>query len=281
MKLTSPTVTAEWLRSHLGSDGLRVIDATWVPPFLTDRPDGRSQYMARHIPGASYFDIDEIADQNSVLKHTLPPEAVFAAKVGALGISNETHVVAYDSNGFFASARVWWMFRVMGHDQVSVLDGGLSAWLAQNGDVSDVSPDPIAARFEARFQSDLFRSQADMQTEIASETTAVLDARARDRFDGTAPEPRKDLPSGHMPGSVCIPVSSVIGADGRLKDDNDLRALFADHTQHPVVTSCGSGVSAAVLSLALARVGNWDAAVYDGSWSEWAANPENPIQTTS
>ena len=281
MAITSPLVSAEWLLSKSGDDDVRVLDASWVPPFLTDRPNGRVLYDEAHIPGASYFDIDEIADRGSGLKHMLPSAAQFADQIGALGISNSTHVIVYDQNGFFASARAWWMFRAMGHDRVQVLDGGLAAWRAAGGNTDAIVPTPVAVRYSATHNPALVRDMTDMRAHVTSRDTRILDARATGRFDGTSPEPRADLPSGHMPGSFCVPASALLTEQKTLKSTEELTPILAPHLDHPIVTSCGSGVSAAVISLALAQVGKWDAALYDGSWSEWAAHPDNPIATAS
>lgn len=281
MEVRDPLVSAEWLKQSINGSNIVVLDATWVPPFLKDRPNGIACYEAGHLPGAAYFDIDEIADADTVLNHMLPSPEVFGAKVGALGVSNDDHVIVYDSNGFFASARVWWMFRAMGHDQVSVLDGGLKAWQAAGGNIetSPVINDP--KRFLSNFRSKLVRDLNQMKHHVLESDIAVLDARAQGRFDGTSPEPRPDLPSGHMPGSACVPVTGLIAPDGTLKSSANLEPLLEDYAEQDVVTSCGSGVSAAVISLALARLGNWTTAVYDGSWSEWAAQSDAPIEVSS
>lgn len=275
--MRSPLVSADWLKSNLSSPDVRVLDATWVPPFLKDRPNGISCFEAGHIPGAAFFDIDHIADQETALKHMLPPADEFATKVSALGISNDTHIIVYDSNGFFASARTWWMFRAMGHDAVQVLDGGLNTWQAAGGATETSAPTLETASFVANLKSDLVRDMATMHMHIDAKDTRILDARAQGRFDGTSPEPRPDLPSGHMPGSICVPVTNLLAPDGTMSPIDQLAPVLGDYLDTPVVTSCGSGVSAAVISLALAQLGNWDAALYDGSWSEWAANVENPI----
>lgn len=275
-----PLVSADWLHANVRAPDICILDATWVPPFLKDRPTGRACFDENHIPGAQYFDIDEIADQNSALSHMLPTPQVFGDKVGALGIDNDSHVIIYDSNGFFASARVWWMFRVMGHGRVHVLDGGLDAWIAAGGSTDAETTIPAAKSFETTFNLGLLRGQASMSAHVQAQDTQILDARDTGRFNGTSPEPRAGLPSGHMPGSYCVPASTLIMADKHLKSRDALEPLLQDFISTSVVTSCGSGVSAAVIALALARLGNWDAAVYDGSWSEWADNPENPIATT-
>lgn len=247
--------------------------------LLKDRPDGKTCYQNGHIAGARYFDIDDIADKTTTLKHMLPPEDVFAAKVGALGISNDTRVIVYDSNSFFASARAWWMFRAMGHDNVLVLDGGLKAWKSVGGGIETNPSEPVPTSFSATYRPELVRDQSAMRGHIAAADAKILDARAQGRFDGISPEPRVDLPSGHMPGSFCVPATALLNADGTMLSKTELSAVVGAFVNEPVVTSCGSGVSAAVITLALARAGNWHAALYDGSWSEWAANSDNPIAT--
>ena len=281
MDARDPLVSAAWLKTELGNPGIAILDATWVPPFLSDRPDGISCYKAGHVPGAVYFDIDKIADHDTSLSHMLPSAEAFGEMVGALGVSNQDHVIVYDSNGFFASARVWWMFRAMGHDRISVLDGGFKAWQAIGGDVETAPIAPGAASFSAKLRPELVRNLSAMLNHVEARDTAILDARAQGRFDGTSPEPRPDLPSGHMPGSTCVPVSDLLTPNGTLKSAEALAPLLGDFIDQPVVTSCGSGVSAAVISLALARLGNWDTAIYDGSWSEWAAQPDAPIEVRS
>jgi thiosulfate/3-mercaptopyruvate sulfurtransferase len=280
MSRADPLISADALKDMISSPDVCVLDATWVPPFLKDRPNGKTCFQTGHIPGAGYFDIDDIADNATALKHMLPPEDVFSAKVGALGVSNDTRVIIYDSNSFFASARVWWMFRAMGHDNVAVLDGGLAAWKSAGGGIETETSEPMPKSFSATYRPELVRDQSAMRTHVAAADAKILDARAQGRFDGTTPEPRADLPSGHMPGSFCVPATSLLNADGTMLSKTELEPLVGGFLDKPVVTSCGSGVSAAVISLALARAGNWDAALYDGSWSEWAANADNPIATT-
>ena len=278
--IQDPLISAQALKALVNEPDTRVLDATWVPPFLKDRPNGKTCFAEGHIPGAQYFDIDDVADPDTALSHMLPSPDLFGAKLSALGIGNDSHVVIYDSNGFFASARAWWMLRVMGHSKVQVLDGGLEAWSGADGDVTTeiVSQIPIAT-FEAAFNPDLVRDMSAMQAHIAENDSKILDARDQGRFNGTSPEPRAGLPSGHMPGSYCVPTSVLLTPDKMMKTTADLLPVLEDFQNAPVVASCGSGVSAAVIALALARIGNWQAAVYDGSWSEWAAHPDNPIAT--
>ena len=274
-----PLITADWLLDNLDAPNVCVLDATWVPPFLKDRPSGADVYQAGHIPGAQYFDIDDIADKASGLSHMLPSATVFGGKVGQLGIDNDARIIVYDDNGFFASARAWWMFRTMGHDTVQVLDGGMQAWRNAGGAVATDAPITTPKTFKATLRPEMVRDQGLMRAHVDAQDVKILDARDTGRFNGTSPEPRAGLPSGHMPGSFCVPAGSLLAPDKTLKSAQDLQPILSDYLASDVVTSCGSGVSAAVISLALARLGKFDAAIYDGSWSEWAANSDNPIAT--
>ena len=281
MSVADPLVSVDWLVTHLADENIRVLDATWVAPFLTGRRSGAEAYTAGHIPGAAYFDIDLIADQSSRLSHMLPSPEQFAAQVGKLGINSQSVIVVYDSNGFFASARAWWMFRAMGHEAVWVLDGGFQAWQAAGGQIETSTASIKTTDYRPLPRSEMVRDMAAMRAHVRAQDVTILDARDTGRFSGAAPEPRPDLPSGHMPGSVCVPASSLITEDGRLKSPTELEPLLSAHVDSLVVTTCGSGVSAAIISLALARLGNFEAALYDGSWSQWAAHPENPIELIS
>lgn len=277
METGDPLVSAAWLKRNSSAPDVRVVDATWVPPFLIGRASGREQYDAAHIPNAVYFDIDAVADPNSDLPHMLPDPVLFSSRVRKLGLGDGNRLVIYDNNGFFASARVWWMFRAMGHKDVKVLDGGLAAWTAAGGDTEDLPPVAVERHYTARKRADLVKDMDQMRAVIDAGTAQILDARAQGRFDGAAPEPRADLKSGHMKGASCVPASSLIGADGRMKPAAELEPILSDYLSGPIITSCGSGVSAAVINLALARLGNWDAALYDGSWTEWASSSDNEI----
>ncbi len=281
MDANDPLVSADWLKDNFDVPHVKIVDATWVPGFLKERKPGPQCYQDAHIPGAVYFDIDAIADTSSGLSHMLPEPSQFARQVGALGLSNDNLIIVYDSNGFFASARVWWMFRAMGHDQIKVLDGGLSAWQAAGGATETGIQGAHPVTFTPESKPDLVRNQSQMRAHVTAADTKILDARAEGRFNGTSPEPRAGLPSGHMPGSFCVPATALLTETGTMKSSEALSDMLAPFETGPAVTSCGSGVSAAVISLALARIGNWDAALYDGSWSEWAANADNPIETVT
>ena len=282
MAHASPLVSASWLKDNLKAPDLRVVDASWFPSWTSSAGAGRQSYDRGHIPGAVYFDIDEISDRESDLPHMMPDSVKFSSRVRKLGIGDGNRVVVYDANDFFASARVWWMFRVMGHKEVYVLDGGLRAWQTEGGELEDLPPVITGGRhFTPRVRSDLIKSREQVAAASAAGDVPILDARPTGRFSGAENEPRPDLPSGHIPGSTNVPSGKLVGADGKLSAREQIQSLLGDYAERPVITSCGSGVSAAVIALALAEIGNWDAAVYDGSWSEWGAHPESEIATAS
>lgn len=268
-----PIVSADWLLSHLTAPDVRVLDCTY---FMPGSPrTGRQAYDAHHIPGARFFDIDEVADTDSALPHMLPPPEKFSSRVRRLGLGDGHRVICYDQNGFLASARVWWMFRVMGHGDVAVLDGGFNAWRAAGGAVEDLPPHFLADRhFTVRPRRDLVRDLDQMKQTVDAGGTQVVDARSAGRFRGEAPEPRAGLRGGHMPGSLNVPYGDLLASDGRLKSEDDIRAVFDKagvDLSKPIINSCGSGVTAAIVALAQSIAGNDGAAVYDGSWTEWGA----------
>jgi thiosulfate/3-mercaptopyruvate sulfurtransferase len=276
-------VSTEWLAAELGQPDLVVFDCS---SFLPNEPGNKYDgFRAAHIPGARLFDIDVIADDATDLPHMVPTAGRFARLVGALGVSNRHRVVFYDQHGLRSSPRGWWMMRLFGHDQVAVLDGGLPAWMREGRPIeTGEAPAPQPATFVPDFRAAMLVGIGDMKRIIADGSALVLDARARGRFDGTAPEPRAGLPSGHMPGAVNVPATEMVGPDGRMKDPAALRAIFtaAGATGgRPVVTSCGSGVTACVLAFAMVRAGLPEPAVYDGSWTEWASRPETPKEKTA
>ncbi|HXQ10736.1 MAG TPA: 3-mercaptopyruvate sulfurtransferase [Caulobacteraceae bacterium] len=276
-----PIVSTAELAERLGTDDLVVIDATWFMP-ATPR-DARAEYAEQQIPGAVFFDIDEISDDESVLPHMLPSPAVFSAHARRMGVNPESEIVVYDAHGLFSAARAWWSFRAMGHAAVRVLDGGLPAWIAEGRPLEAGERPPAPGRFEARPDAGLVRDLARVRAALAGRGEQLLDARSRARFLGEAPEPRPGLRSGHMPGALNLPFDEVLET-GRLLDAAELRRRFANagvDLGSPIVTTCGSGVTASVLALALARLGAWRTAVYDGSWSEWGARADTPIVTGS
>jgi thiosulfate/3-mercaptopyruvate sulfurtransferase len=257
------------------------VDATWYLPHLGR--DARAEYRRTHVPGAVFFDIDEIKDVTSPLPHMLPGPAAFARAVGELGLGDGDRVVVYGARGFIASARVWWTFRVFGHDTVAVLDGGFPAWRAEGRPLESVSPSPAPRRFTARFRPELVRELDAMRANVAAGRDQVVDARSHGRFAGTEPEPRPGLRSGHIPGSVSLPYDRIVRReDGALLPPAALREVFEKSgldLARPIVTTCGSGVSAAVLSLGLHVAGRRDVPVYDGSWTEWGGRADTPVET--
>ena len=274
-----PLVSTDWLAKHLGDGDLRVLDGSWHMPQL--KRDARAEFAQAHIPGAAFFDIDAIADHATDLPHMLPDAAAFAAAVGALGVGSGDRVVVYDARGVISAARVWWTFRAFGHDAVSVLDGGLRKWRAEGRPVESTTPVPATRAFRATLHPELVRDLEAMRATLASRAAQVLDARSAGRFAGTEPEPRAGLRGGHIPGSLNLPYDTLYREDGTLKPAGELRgALQAAGLDlaRPVVTTCGSGVTASVLALALYLVGRRDVAVYDGSWSEWGGRLDTPIE---
>lgn len=277
METGDPLVSIEWLLENIDRPDIRVVDATWSPPFMIGRRSGLESFKQGHIKGAVFFDIDDIADQGTDLPHMLPDAIQFASKVRKLGLGDGHQIIVYDANGIFAAARVWWMLRTMGHKDVRVLNGSLQAWVDAGGE-TDTLPAHIQERhFTARKRADLVKDETQIRAMLNVEGVPILDARSPGRFSGKDPEPREGLTSGHIPGSVNVPASSLMTDRGQLKSADDLTPLLADYANMPVTTSCGSGVTAAIIALALARLGNWDVSVYDGAWTEWASNPDNPI----
>ncbi len=268
MMTFGPLVSTEWLADYLGASDLKIIDGSWRMPGAGD---ARDNYDAQHIPGAVFFDIDAIADKSTDLPHMLPPASQFEEAAGALGIAAHDRVVVYDEKGIFSAARVWWTFSAMGHETVAVLDGGLPKWLREGRPVTRDPAIPVRTIYNARPQPELCAVADDVRAALA-EGVRVLDARPAERFIGAVGEPRPGLRSGHMPGAANVPFTSLLTPDGALKSTADLTRIFAESGVNPgsrVITSCGSGVTAAVLSLALEVIGARRHALYDGSWAEW------------
>jgi thiosulfate/3-mercaptopyruvate sulfurtransferase len=274
-------VETDWLASRLDAPDLVVLDASLHLPTTGRNP--KAEYLAQHIPGALFFDIDDISDEKNPLPHMLPSPVKFASRMKKMGIGDGMRVIVYDSEGLYSAARAWWMFRTMGLDDVAVLNGGLKKWKAEGRPLDSGPPTPRAERhFTARFHAELVRDASDVKGLIGSRSTQIVDARAAARFEGTVAEPRQGLRSGHIPGSRNVPFTMLLNTDGTLKPAAQLREIFAGakiDPNQPVVASCGSGVTAGVIALALATLGRPDAAVYDGSWTEWGADASLPIET--
>ncbi|MCB5199861.1 3-mercaptopyruvate sulfurtransferase [Loktanella sp. TSTF-M6] len=273
-------VSADWLKAHLRDPDMRILDASWHMPDAGR--DARAEYAASHIPGARFFDIDDISDSRSELPHMVPEVEKFMSRLRAMGVGDGHQVVVYDSTGLFSAARVWWMFRLMGKRDVAVLDGGLPAWIAAGGATEDMPPVIRDRHMTVSRQNQMIKdvTQVARAAKLGDHTT--LDARAPARFNGEVPEPRAGLRSGHIPGSRNLPYTALLNADGTMKDAPALQQAFADagaDLTKPVITTCGSGVTAAIINLALERIGKTDHALYDGSWSEWGMYPDLPIAT--
>lgn len=273
-------VSADWLKDHLAAPDVRVLDGTWrVPP--TDR-DARADYEAGHIPGAMFFDIDDIADDRSELPHMMPPVEKFVSRVRKLGVGDGHRIIVYDQDGLFSAARVWWMFRYFGHQEVAVLDGGLPAWTAAGGALEDLPPSARDRHFTPRVRSMMLSDVTQVSEALKLDSAQLVDARSAARFKGEEPEPRPGLRSGHMPGALNVPYRALLEPDGRMKPVEELRAVLVEagvDLDRPVITTCGSGVTAAIVSLALERIGHREHSVYDGSWTEWGASPMLPVAT--
>lgn len=273
-------VSTDWLARHLNDPDLRILDASWYLPDAGR--NARAEYEAGHIPGARFFDIDEISDQRSALPHMAPPPEKFISRMRAMGVGDGHQVVVYDGAGLFSAARVWWLFRLMGKQDVAVLNGGLPKWQAEGRALEDMAPVLRDRHITVSRQNHLVRDVTQVAHAAKLGHAQVLDARAAARFAGEAPEPRPGLRAGHIPGALNLPFGQVLNADGTMKDAAGLKAAFeaagVDLSQ-PVITTCGSGVTASVLALALERLGHRDWSLYDGSWAEWGMYDDLPVET--
>jgi thiosulfate/3-mercaptopyruvate sulfurtransferase len=274
-----PLVSTEWLAAHLRDPDLRVLDGSWHMPQL--KRDPRAEFVASHLPGAVFFDIDGIADRSTPLPHMLPTPDAFAEAVGALGVGAGDRVVVYDSRSMVSSTRVWWTFRAFGHDAVAVLDGGLPKWKAEGRPLESGEAKPQHRAFRATRRPELVRDLAAVRDNLATRREQIVDARSAGRFAATEPEPRAGLRGGHIPGSLSLPYDALLRPDGTLRPAGELRKAFdaAGVDQgRPVTTTCGSGITASVLAFALHVLGHPRVAVYDGSWTEWGGRADTPIE---
>jgi thiosulfate/3-mercaptopyruvate sulfurtransferase len=274
-------VSTQWLAERLNAPDISIIDASWHLPAA--KRDAKAEFLEGHIPGAQFFDIDAISDIETSLPHMLPSPEKFASRMRKLGIGDGKKVIAYDAAGLFSAARAWWMFRVFGHDDVAVLDGGLPKWKAEGRPLEDgPAVKPQERHFTARYQAMMVRDQADVLRAVEKGDAAIADARSLPRFSATEPEPRPGVRGGHMPGAKNVHYATLLRPDGTLKTPDEIAKVFSAagvEVAKPVITSCGSGVTAAILSLGLTLIGAKDHGLYDGSWSEWGAAADTPVET--
>ncbi len=280
MPESSPfVVDAEWLEQRLGTPGLSIVDGSWYLP--AQKRDPKAEYDAAHVPGAIFFDQDVVVDPDSPLPHTLPRPEVFAQHVGSMGISADDTIVVYDGPGVFSAPRVWWMFRVMGVFQVYLLDGGFDGWKMEGRSITAERTKIAPCVFFANFDEEHVADLAEMRRIVKTGESQIADARPAGRFQGVEPEPRAGVRSGHMPGAKSVP-ALTLSENGKLFPVNRLREVLQDagiDLSKPVVTSCGSGITAAAITLALESVGHTDNKLYDGSWTEWGGRSDTPVET--
>lgn len=273
-------VSTDWLASHLNDPDLRIVDASWYLPAMNR--DGHHEYLAEHIPGAVFFDIDDVSDQHSTLPHMVPPVDRFISQMRDIGIGDGNRIVVYDGAGIFSAARVWWLFRLMGKPDIAVLDGGLPKWRAEGRSMQHTVPAPRNHPLAVDWQGRHVRDVTEVATASGLGSHEIIDARSAGRFRGDEPEPRAGLRSGRIPGSKNVYFQDLLNSDATMKPTKDLRAIFSMagvDLDKPVITSCGSGVTAAILNLGLECIGHENHSLYDGSWSEWGMESGLRVET--